>query len=108
MKTILATALIALVITLGTRAEVISKGGSSALLKAPAGATAAAPAAMKCGMCKSEFATITTSGSKGTTPSVSKVERHGCAACTTSHVTTGQGKAKVETAVHGCKSCGKS
>lgn len=108
MKTFITTSLIALVITLGARADVASKGGASGLLKAPAVSDAAAPAAMKCGMCKSEFAIVKTPVSKGTTPTVSTVEKHGCASCVTTFTTTGQGKAKTETAVHGCKGCGKS
>lgn len=108
MKTIIATALIALVITLGVRAEVITKGGASALLKTPIVSTEAAPAAMKCAMCKSEFVTIKTPVSKGTAPVVSTLEKHACTSCVTRHVTSGHGKAKVETAVHGCKGCSKS
>ena len=108
MKTILTTALVAVVIALGVRADVISKGGASALVKAPAVSTEAAPTPMKCGMCKSEFATVQTPASKGTAPTASTVEKHGCASCVTTFNTTGHGKAKVETAVHGCNGCGKS
>jgi len=108
MKTIITTALIALAVTFGTRAEVVSKGGASALLQAPTVRAGAALPAMKCNMCKSEFATMKTPVSKGTTPAISTIEIHRCASCVTTFTTTGHGKAKIETAVHGCNGCGKS
>jgi hypothetical protein len=105
MKTIVTLTIVALFAATAARAEVITKGGASALLKAPVVKTEAAPPAMKCAMCKSEFVTIKASSFKGTTPTSVLVERHACTSCGNKWVTSGHGKAKVELAVHTCGGC---
>jgi hypothetical protein len=105
MKTIVILAIGALFAATAARAEVITKGGASALLKAsPVKAEAAAPA-MKCAMCKSEFVTVKTPAFKGSSPTSVTVERHACVSCGTKWVTSGNGKAKTEVAVHTCGGC---
>lgn len=82
------------------------KGGASGLMKAPAVRTetpAAAP--MNCPKCKSDFVKVTTPAPKGNAPVTSIVERHACADCGTKRVSTGTGKARVETVVHTCGGC---
>jgi transcription elongation factor Elf1 len=60
---------------------------------------------MNCPKCKSEFVTVTTPAFKGNTPVTRLVERHACPDCGTKRVSTGYGKAKVETVVHTCGGC---
>ena len=106
MKTIITLAIAVLFAATAARAEVITKGGAGGLFKGPSvRADTAAPAAMLCAKCTSEFVTRTAPAFKGTAPVVSTVERHACASCGTRWVTTGHGKAKVETAVHTCAGC---
>ncbi len=106
MKTIVTLAIVALFAATAARAEVITKGGATALVKSPTIQTPAPVAtAMVCPKCKSEFASVTAPAFKGTTPATATVERHACANCGTKWVTTGHGKAKVETAVHTCGGC---
>ena len=105
MKTIVTLAIAALFAATAARAEVITKGGASALLKGPAVKVGAPAAAMKCALCKSEFVTVKTPAFKGTAPATATLERHACAACSNKWVTTGHGKAKVEVAVHTCGGC---
>lgn len=57
MKTIITLAIAALISATAARAEVITKGGASALLKAPAVKAGTPVAAVKCATCKSEFLT---------------------------------------------------
>ena len=105
MKTIITLAIAGLFAATAGRAEVITKGGASALLKAPAVKAGSPVAAMKCARCKSEFVTVKTSAFKGTAPTVAPAERHACASCGNNWITTGHGKAKVEVAVHTCGGC---
>jgi hypothetical protein len=105
MKTMLITTLVLLAATFAARAEVITKGGATALTRTPIVASANAHAAMNCPMCKSEFISVATTTHKGTAPVVTTVERHACAGCVTRIVTSGHGKAKAEVAVHACLGC---
>ena len=106
MKTIVTLAIVALLAATAARAEVITKGGAARLMKAPNIRTEAPPAAaMVCLKCKSEFVSVTVPTFKGTAPATTTVERHACASCGTKWVTSGHGKAKVETAVHTCGDC---
>ena len=105
MKTIITLAIVALFAATAARAEVITKGGASALMKAPAVKTGAPIAAMKCALCKSEFVTVKAPAFKGTAPAAATLERHACASCGNKWVTIGHGKAKVEVAVHTCGGC---
>lgn len=105
MKTIVTLTIIALFAATAARAEVITKGGASALLKVSPVKTEAAAPAMKCAMCKSEFVTAKTPSFKGTAPTAVTVERHACVSCGNKWVTSGHGKAKVEVAVHTCGGC---
>lgn len=105
MKTIITLAIVALVSTTAARAEVITKGGASALLKAPTVTDGTPIAAMKCATCKSEFVTVKLLTFKGSTPETALIERHACASCGNKWVTAGHGKAKVEVAVHTCGGC---
>jgi len=105
MKTIVTLAIVALFAATAARAEVITKGGASALLRPPAVKAGAPAAAMKCALCKSEFVTVTAPAFKGTSPAAATVERHACASCGNKWMTTGHGKAKVEVSVHTCGGC---
>jgi uncharacterized protein with PIN domain len=106
MKTITTLAIAALFATTVAGAEVITKGGAAQLAKAPYTRTeTAAPAVMPCPNCKSEFATVTAPTFKGSAPATATVERHACSNCQTKMVTSGHGKAKVETAAHSCGGC---
>jgi len=106
MKTIITLAIVALFAATAARAEVITKGGAAGLMKAPNIRTEAPVAvAMLCPKCKSEFASVTVPTFKGTAPVTATVERHACASCGNKWVTSGHGKAKVETAVHTCGDC---
>ena len=105
MKTIITLAIVALFSLTAARAEVITKGGASALLKAPAVKAGTPAAAMKCATCKSEFVTVKAPAFKGSTPETATLERHACTSCGTKWVTTGHGKAKVEVAKHTCGGC---
>jgi len=105
MKTIITLAIAALLSATAARAEVITKGGASALMKAPAVNAGAPIAAMKCALCKSEFVTVNTPAFKGTAPAAATLERHPCASCGNKWITTGHGKAKVEVAKHTCGGC---
>jgi len=106
MKTITTLAIVALFATTVAGAEVITKGGAAQLAKAPYSPTATtAPAAMPCPNCKSQFVTVTAPTFKGSAPSTATVERHACPNCETKLVTSGHGKAKVETATHSCGGC---
>ena len=105
MKTIVTLAIVALFAATAARAEVITKGGASALLKAPAVNAGAAATAMKCALCKSEFVTVKTPAFKGTAPAAATLERHACASCGTKWVASGHGKAKIDVAVHTCGGC---
>jgi hypothetical protein len=106
MKTIVTLAIVALFAATAARAEVITKGGAAGLMKAPNIQTEApAAVAMLCPKCKSEFASVTVPTFKGTAPATATVERHACAGCGNKWITSGHGKAKVETAVHTCGGC---
>lgn len=105
MKTIITLAIVALLSATAARAEVITKGGASALLKASALKAGTPVAAMRCAACKSDFVTVKVPTFKGSTPETALVERHGCASCGSKWVTTGHGKTKVEAAVHTCGGC---
>jgi DNA-directed RNA polymerase subunit RPC12/RpoP len=105
MKTIITLAIVALISATAARAEVITKGGASALMKAPTAKAGTPVAAMKCATCKSEFVTVKVPTFKGSAPETSLVERHACTSCGTKWVTTGHGKAKVEVAKHTCGGC---
>ena len=106
MKTIVTLAIVALFAATAAHAEVITKGGATGLMKAPNTRTEAPiAAAMSCSKCKSEFVSLTVPTFKGTAPATATVERHACASCGNTWVTSGHGKAKVETAVHTCGSC---
>ncbi len=106
MKPIITLAIAALFAATAARADVVTKGGASGLFNSPGVRTeAAAPAAMKCANCKSEFVTMTAPAFKGSTATVSTIKRHACASCVSKWVTTGHGKAKVESAVHTCGGC---
>ena len=112
MKTLVTLAIASLFAVTTASAEVVTKGGAARLFTAPAANGAAAVATtrplakpMVCAMCKSEFVTTRTPSFKGTAPALATVERHACADCGTKWVTTGHGKAKVETAVHTCVGC---
>ena len=106
MKTIITLAIAALISATALQAEVITKGGASELAKAPV-VKAGVNAVMtkSCANCKSEFAKVATPNFKGSAPTTSTVEKHACASCGTKWVTTGHGKAKVETAAHTCGGC---
>jgi hypothetical protein len=106
MKKIITIAIATLVVSFAAQSEVITKGGAAGLVKSPAIRTEAPVAkAMGCAMCKSEFAKVQTLTFKGTAPAAVTVERHECPSCGTKWVSTGHGKAKVESAVHTCGSC---
>lgn len=105
MKTIITLAIVALLSATAARADVITKGGASGLMKAPTVKAGTPAAAMKCALCKSEFITVKVPASKGSVPATSLIERHACASCGTKWVTTGHGKAKAEVAVHTCGGC---
>ena len=105
MKTIVALTILALFAATAARADVITKGGASALLKTSAVKAESAAPAMKCAMCKSEFVTVTAPSFKGSTPGSIIIERHACVSCGNKWVTSGHGKAKVELAVHTCGGC---
>jgi hypothetical protein len=105
MKTILTLAIAILLSATVSRADVLTKGGVSALAKGPSVSVGTAAPAMKCAGCKSEFATVSAPNFKGSAPVASTVERHGCASCGTKWVTTGHGKAQVVKAVHTCGDC---
>jgi hypothetical protein len=105
MKTIITLAIVVLISATAARAEVITKGGASALLKTPSAKAGTPVAAMKCATCKSEFVTVKTLTFKGSVPATSLFERHACASCGNKWVTTGNGKAKAEVAVHTCGGC---
>lgn len=97
---------LALFTAVGARSEVVTKGGATQLLPtSTVRATAPAAPAMSCPACKSEFATVTAPTFKGTERATATIERHACLDCGTKWVTTGHGKAKVETAVHTCRGC---
>ena len=106
MKQIITIAVATLVVAFAAQAEVVTKGGAAGLVKSPA-VRSEAPAAktMGCTMCKSEFAKVPALTFKGTAPAAVTVERHECPTCGTKWVSTGHGKAKVESAVHTCGSC---
>jgi hypothetical protein len=107
MKTIVTLAIVALFAATVAGAEVVTKGGATGLMKASNIRTEAPiAAAMLCSKCKSEFASVTVPAFKGTTAAATAtVERHACAGCGNKWVTSGHGKAKVETAVHTCGDC---
>jgi len=105
MKTIITLAIVALLSATAAGAEVITKGGASALMKSPTVKAGAPAAAMKCALCKSEFVTVKTPEFKGTGSGAATVERHACASCGNKWVTSGHGKAKVELAMHTCGGC---
>jgi hypothetical protein len=105
MKTIITLAIAALLSATAARAEVITKGGASALLKAPAPPAAAAAPVMKCALCKSTFETVKAPVFKGSAPATTILERHACASCGTKWIAKGYGKAKVEVPVHTCGGC---
>ena len=96
----------ALFVTVAGRAEVVTKGGASGLMKAPTVRSEAPGAmAMSCPKCQSEFSTVAVLSFKGAGPSTVIRERHACSHCENKWVTTGHGKTKVETAVHACAGC---
>jgi hypothetical protein len=105
MKTILTLAIVALLSATAARAEVLTKGGASALMRLPPVKGGTPVAAMKCATCKSEFVAVKVPTFKGTTAATAMVERHGCNSCGNKWVTTGHGKAKVNAAVHTCGGC---
>lgn len=106
MKTIIALTIATLFAATAARAEVVTKGGATGLTKAPAVQTQApVRIAMDCAKCKSEYVALTRRGFKGAAPVTTTVERHGCAACGNKWITSGHGKAKVETAIHTCNDC---
>src|ERR1043166_9306106 len=105
MKTIITLVIATLISATAVRADVISKDGASALSKAPAVRAEASAPAMKCATCKSEFVTIKAPVFKGTAPTTAILERHACTSCGTKWVTTGNGKARTEVAVHTCGGC---
>jgi len=106
MKTTITLAIVALLAATAARADVITKGGASGLMKAPAFVRTEAPASgMKCATCTSEFVTVKVPTFKRGEPGTAIVERHACKTCGTKWVTTGHGKAKVEVAEHTCKAC---
>lgn len=106
MKTTITLAIVALLAATAARAEVITKGGASGLMKAPALVRTETPApAMRCAACTSEYVTVRLPTFKGTVPETAIVERHACKTCGTKWVTTGHGKAKVEVAQHTCGAC---
>ena len=62
---------------------------------------------MSCPKCKDTYATVVEKTFKAVKPEELKTMNiHLCAACDTKIVTTGQGKAAVDTVVHTCKTCG--
>ena len=82
MKTIVTLAIVALFAATAARAEVITKGGASALFKSPTIRTAtSASGAMNCAQCKSKFGTVAVPAFKGTASATATVERHACASC---------------------------
>ncbi len=88
-------------------ADITAKGGATALSKGTVvqPGNAAPAAAMNCPKCKSQMATVAVPGFKANEPKMATIQRHGCGDCGTKWVTTGHGKAKVETAVHTCGGC---
>ena len=104
MKTIITLTIVALLSATAARADVITKGGGSAPLRAPTVKAATPAATMKCALCKSEFVSVKVPSFKGSPSSVT-VERHACASCGNKWVTSGDGKAKVEVAKHTCGGC---
>jgi len=106
MKIISTLAAIGLLAAMSGNAEVLTKGGATKLMTGPVVRPGApTTAAMKCAACKSEYVTVKIPTFKGTVPQTATFERHGCNSCDTKWVTTGHGKAKVQTAVHGCANC---
>src|SRR5689334_3861161 len=103
MKTIIALTIATLFTAMAARAEVVTKGGATGLAKAPSVQTQApVRIAMQCPKCTSEFVAVTESNFKGAAPVTTTVERHGCPSCANKWLTSGHGKAKVETAIHSC------
>ena len=105
MKTIITLAIVALISAAAARAEVLTKGGATILMKAPTAKAGAPVAAMKCALCKSDFVRVRVPTFKGTAPEVALIERHACASCGNKWATTGHGKAKVVVAAHTCVGC---
>lgn len=105
--TLLLTALTAFLIFTGqSSAEVITKGGASALLPPPNTSTDRNAAAMNCAKCKSDFFVAEIRAPKGSRPENVIIEKHRCEGCDTRIETRGGGKAKTDVAVHACKTCG--
>jgi transposase-like protein len=106
MKTIIALTIATLFTATAVRAEVVTKGGATGLTKAPTIQTQApVRIAMQCPKCKSEFVAVTGPSFKGAASVTATVERHDCASCGNKWITSGHGKAKVETAIHTCNGC---
>ena len=102
---LLAVLSVALAFTASSRAEVITKGGASALMPKRA-ASVERNKSMNCAKCTSDFYTAEVRAPKGSRPETVIIEKHRCEGCATRIETRGFGKAKNDVAVHTCSTCG--
>ena len=104
-KSLLVAGVCALALSFGTAAYA-EKGGETLVRltksAAPAKAEAAAPIVHKCANCTESIVSVVDKGTKGPNHAVTKVVRHNCAACDTRIATKGEGKAKIQVAMHTC------
>ena len=104
-KALLIAGLCSLTLFLGT--AVYAEKGAENLARqnrvaTPANVQPAAAMSHACARCSDQLAVIADPGAKGSQPAVRKVMRHGCSSCSTQIVTQGDGKARVNVALHSC------
>ncbi len=104
-KSLLIAGLCSLTLFLGT--GVYAEKGAESLARqnriAPPANVQPVPAiSHACAKCSDQLAMIADQSAKGSQPSVRKVMRHGCSSCSTEIVTKGDGKARVNVALHSC------